>query len=251
MNATDLVGLLVPVTFLLMLAVERLWPAREFPERRGWTWLGLAFLVITGIVSTVVPLLLDPAWLAAHRWMDGSGLGIAGGTVVGYVVLSGVMYAVHRTYHNVPWLWRLTHQLHHSPQRVDISGSLLFHPIELTIQIVAQLVLTLLVLGLDPLAAALTGYVAAFYGLFQHWNIPTPRWLGYLIQRPEAHCEHHRLGVHASNYGDLPIWDLLFGTFANPPRFEGRCGFESPDDRRIGAMLGFVDVNGVAWRRPG
>ena len=33
-------------------------------------------------------------------------------------------------------------------------------------------------------------------------------------------------------------------------RFEGRCGFESPDDRRVGAMLGFVDVNGVAWRDP-
>jgi sterol desaturase/sphingolipid hydroxylase (fatty acid hydroxylase superfamily) len=68
-----------------------------------------------------------------------------------------------------------------------------------------------------------------------------------VIQRPEAHCEHHRLGVHAWNYGDLPIWDLLFGTFRNPERFEGRCGFEAPADRRVFAMLGFRDVNAAVY----
>src|SRR5204862_8137973 len=122
-------------------------------------------------------------------------------------------------------------------------GALLFHPIEMVIQVMLQLFVTVIVLGLDPLAAALTGYVAAFYGLFQHWNVRTPRWIGVLIQRPEAHCEHHRLGVHADNYGHLPIWDILLGTFRNPRRFEGRCGFEAPLDRRLGAMLALRDVN--------
>jgi sterol desaturase/sphingolipid hydroxylase (fatty acid hydroxylase superfamily) len=243
MPAAELVGLLIPLTFIVMLIVEKIWPARQYPARRGWTWLGIGFLIFTGVVATVVPLVLDEQWLTAHRLMDGTGLGVVGGTVVGYVVLSAVAYVVHRSYHAVPLLWRLTHQLHHSPQRVDMPGALLFHPFEVIIQIVLQLVITLLVLGLDPLAAALTGYVAAFYGMFQHWNIHTPKWLGYLIQRPEAHNEHHRLGVHAHNYGDLPIWDLLLGTFKNPAHFEGRNGFETPADRRIGAMLAFVDVN--------
>jgi sterol desaturase/sphingolipid hydroxylase (fatty acid hydroxylase superfamily) len=243
METSDLIGLLVPVTFFVMLAAERLWPARRFPERRGWTWLGIGFLLLIGAISTLVPLAVDPAWLARHRWLDGGGLGVVGGTVVGYVVLSGFMYAWHRTLHRVPVLWRLTHQLHHSPQRIDIPGSVLFHPTEMVAQVLLQLFVTLVVLGLDPLAAALTGYVAAFYGMFQHLNVHTPRWLGYLIQRPEAHCEHHRLGVHAFNYGDLPIWDLLLGTFRNPAHFEGRCGFEAPADRRLGAMLAFQDVN--------
>jgi len=243
METTDLIGLLVPATFFVMLAAERLWPARQFPARRGWTWLGVGFLLLIGATSTLVPLAVDPVWLARHRWLDGSGLGVAGGTVVGYVVLSGIMYAWHRTLHHVGWLWRLTHQLHHSPQRIDIPGSVLFHPSEMVAQVLLQLFVTLVVLGLDPVAAALTGYVAAFYGMFQHLNVHTPRWLGVLIQRPEAHCEHHRLGVHAHNYGDLPIWDLLLGTFKNPAHFEGRCGFESPADRRLGAMLAFQDVN--------
>jgi sterol desaturase/sphingolipid hydroxylase (fatty acid hydroxylase superfamily) len=243
MEATDLVGLLVPATFVLMLIVERRRPARAFPPRRGWTLVGVAFLLLIGTASTVVPLLVDTGWLVRHRLVDGSRLGIVGGTVVGYVTLSAVMYGWHRAAHALPWLWQATHQIHHSPRRVDIPGSVLFHPTEMLIQVLLQLVVTLLVLGLDPLAAALTGYVAAFYGMFQHWNVHTPRWLGWIIQRPEAHCEHHRLGVHAFNYGDLPWWDLLLGTCRNPARFDGACGFEAPADRRLGAMLAFRDVN--------
>ena len=243
MEAVDIVGLLIPLTYLAMLAVEKWRPARMFPARRGWTWTGIAFLVLVGVVSTVVPLLIPPQVLEAYRLMDGTRLGVAGGTLVGYVVLSGFMYAYHRTVHNVDFLWRLTHQIHHSPQRVDMSGSVLFHPIEIVLQVMLQLSVTLFVLGLDPLAAALTGYVAAFYGMFQHWNVNTPQWLGYFIQRPEAHCEHHRKDVHAFNYGDLPVWDLLLGTFRNPATFSGECGFESPADTRVGAMLAFRDVN--------
>lgn len=243
MTTVDIVGLLIPVTYFVFLAAEKLWPAREFPPRRAWQLIGIAFLLLIGTVSTVVPLLIPPAWLMQHRLFDGAGLGVVGGTLVGYLVLSGLAYAVHRTMHNVPALWRVVHQLHHSPRRVDIPGSVLFHPLEMLLQVALQLFVTVIVLGLEPLAAALVGYVAAFYGMFQHWNVRTPRWLGYVIQRPESHCVHHRLGVHFYNYGDLPIWDILFGTFRNPAKFLGECGFEIPADARIGAMLAFADVN--------
>ena len=42
MTAIDLVSLLVPLTYLVMLGVERWRPARPFPPRRGWTWVGSA-----------------------------------------------------------------------------------------------------------------------------------------------------------------------------------------------------------------
>ncbi len=247
METVELVGLLVPATYLAMLGVEASWPARTFPPRRRWRWIGVAFLLLIGTAGTVVPLLLPLDWMAARRWIDGTRLGVAGGAAVGWLVLSGLMYAYHRSVHAVPLLWRLTHQLHHSPQRVDISGSMLFHPIEMVLQVLLQLFVTVVVLGLDPLAAALTGYVAAFHGMFQHWNVRTPRWLGWFIQRPEAHCEHHRRGVHASNYGDLPLWDLLLGTFRNPKAFDGECGFDAPADRRLGAILALRDVNAPVY----
>jgi hypothetical protein len=106
-----------------------------------------------------------------------------------------------------------------------------------------QLVVTVIVLGLDPIAAALVGYVAAFYGMFQHWNVRTPQWLGYIIQRPESHCVHHRKGVHYYNYADFPLWDMLSGTFRNPRNYIGDVGFETPGDKKLGAMLLFADVN--------
>ena len=111
MSTVDIVGLLIPVTYFVFLAVETLWPAREFPARRGWQWVGIAFLLVVGTLSTVVPLLIPSAWLERHRLLDGTGLGVVGGTVAGYFVLSGLSYAVHRTVHNVPALWRLS--MHH------------------------------------------------------------------------------------------------------------------------------------------
>ena len=137
METVDLVGLLVPITYFVFLITERLWPARAFPPRRGWQWIGLWFLVMVLTLSTLIPLLLPEPWLAQHCFLDGTRLGALGGTVVGVIVL-----------------------------------------------------------GLDPLAAALTGYFLAFFSFFQHWNVRTPQWVGYLIQRPESHCVHHRMGVH-------------------------------------------------------
>src|SRR5437899_7763792 len=182
-------------------------------------------------------------WLQAHRLMNLESLGVIGGALLGYAVVSLASYAWHRSAHTFPLMWRLFHQIHHSPQRVDMSGAALFHPLETIVFFLMSAIVTTLMLGLDPVAAALTGYIAAFYGYFQHMNVRTPQWLGVVIQRPEAHCIHHQRDVHAYNYGDLPIWDMLFGTFRNPASFEGPVGFDKPATDRIGAMLGFVDVN--------
>jgi len=243
MSAVDLFGLLIPVTFLAMLGLESLFPARSFPAIRLWRLKGLGFLIMAGILASTVPLLIPEDWLARHRVLDLTGLGVVGGAAVGYLVVSFLSYVWHRSAHTFPVMWRLFHQIHHSPQRMDMAGANLFHPLELTGFILMGTLTTTLLLGLDPVAAALTGYIAQFYAYFQHMNVRTPAWLGYLIQRPEAHCVHHQRDVHAWNYGDLPVWDLLFGTWRNPKDFAGAVGFDAPATRRVGAMLAFVDVN--------
>jgi hypothetical protein len=243
MDTVELIGLLVPVTYLVMLGVESLWPARAFPPRPrlaldrhrlpGPDRHRLDRRAAAAARALAAGASLDRRPRPRRRRRGRRRLGRALRPVVRVAPLS----------HAWGPLWRVSHQIHHSPQRIDISGSTLFHPVEMVIQVLLQTFVTVIVLGLDPLAAALVGYVAAFHGLFQHWNVATPRWLGVLIQRPEAHCEHHRLGVHANNYGDFPLWDLLLGTFRNPARFEGECGFEAPADRRLLAMLAWQDVN--------
>ena len=243
MDLVDLIGLLPLATYVVLAITERMWPARSFPPRRGWQWIGIGFLVLLATLATVVPLVLPVDWMAAHRIFDGTRLGIVGGALVGFVVFELVIYAWHRTAHRVDLLWRGFHQVHHSPRRVDMPGSVLFHPLEMLVQIGLQLLTTVIVLGLDPIAAALVGYLVAFYGMFQHWNVRTPGWLGYVIQRPEAHCVHHRMGLHYYNFADLPPIDMLFGTFRNPRQFLGECGFEGGADERLGAMLAWSDVN--------
>jgi sterol desaturase/sphingolipid hydroxylase (fatty acid hydroxylase superfamily) len=238
---------LTPLTYLTMLIVEGVWPAREFPARPGWQWIGAVFLVLTLTVGTVLPLYLPVDWMAEHRLFDGTRLGVIGGAIIGFVVLEAAVYAWHRSNHTFSPLWRGFHQLHHSPLRVDIPGAVLFHPTEIAVYTLIPLTVTVLLLGLDPLAAAIVGYLFAFYGFFQHLNLNTPQWLGYIIQRPESHCVHHRKGSHYYNFADLPLWDIVFGTFKNPPKYMGECGFAGGADARVGAILGFKGVNADAY----
>ena len=189
-----------------------------------------------------MPLLLPPS-ITRYHLIDGSGLGVAGGVLIGYPLSALGIALLHRAFHEVNFLWRLGHQLHHSPRRLDIPGSVYFHPVDVTLQTAPATLVAVFLLGLDPVAAAIIGYITAFYGMFQHWNVRTPRWLGYIIQRPESHGLHHERGVHARNYSDFPLWDILMGTFRNPETFDGAVGFEGDAPSRVGAMLAFRDLN--------
>ncbi|MFO7603214.1 MAG: sterol desaturase family protein, partial [Gammaproteobacteria bacterium] len=84
-----------------------------------------------------------------------------------------------------------------------------------------------------------------FNAMFQHANISTPRWLGYLIQRPESHAIHHGKAVHRYNYSDLPLWDMVFGTFDNPraDAVPTAVGFYPGASARLLAMLVGRDVS--------
>lgn len=244
MKLEDALALAVPLTFLAMLAVERFAPARVFPPIKRWVLLGTVSFLLMISAGVLAPLALPVEWLARHRLIDGTGLGVGLGAIVGYMAVSFCSMLWHRFAHRVHLAWRFTHQTHHAPQRLDLFGAAFLHPLDLIAFSTAQILALTLVLGLDPRAAAIASYIAAFYSLFQHWNIRTPQFLGYFIQRPEQHGVHHQLGVHAYNYSDLPLWDLLFGTFKNPATFDARVGFEK-EVELLPLLLG-RDVNEVS-----
>ena len=151
-------------------------------------------------------------------------LGVVGGAIVGLLVSELIDYFVHRAAHRFSFMWRWMHQMHHAPQRIDLASSAVFHPFEMMFQNVFGMGIGVLVLGIDPLAGAILGYIGALLGMFQHLNVRTPQWLGYIIQRPEAHCIHHQLNVHAYNYGNITVWDIVFGTFRTPRPSRGASG---------------------------
>ena len=131
--------------------------------------------------------------------------------------------------------------MHHSAERLDIPGAVYFHPFDIALQIGVPTIFVAL-LGVTPNAAALAGFIGFFLAIFQHVNVKTPRWLGYVILRPEQHSVHHQRGVHAYNYGNFAFMDLIFGTFRNPVGFSAEQGFWDGASAKVGSMLIGRDV---------
>jgi sterol desaturase/sphingolipid hydroxylase (fatty acid hydroxylase superfamily) len=226
----------------LLIGIEHAWPVRAFEEVPGWRLKCVGFIPVVLGISVTIPYLMAGA-IGDVKLLDGERLGVVGGTVVGIVLSELVVYWAHRLHHRVPFLWRWIHQLHHSAERVDVFGAAYFHPFEIMEGTVVGVLMFNVVLGLAPEAAFLAVSWQAFSGVFQHGNIRTPTWLGYVIQRPEAHAVHHERGVHGFNYANLPIWDIVFGTFRNPVAWQGTAGFYSGASRQTLRMLIGRDVS--------
>jgi sterol desaturase/sphingolipid hydroxylase (fatty acid hydroxylase superfamily) len=212
-----------------MMVVERIAGGRNWPRVRGWWWRAI---LLNGFQVGAV-------WLAGSVW---NGLGTVGGTLLGYFVITFIYYWWHRWRHESTFLWRWIHQVHHSPQRIEVITSFYKHPLEILVNSVLSSAILYLVVGLSPKAASLAVLLTGLAELVYHWNVRTPHWLGYIFQRPESHCVHHQEGLHSFNYADLPLWDMLFGTFRNPKEWQSRCGF-GPLEHRLPEMLIGVDIN--------
>ena len=212
--------------FVACCLLERLKPGWTLPAVRGWWWRVLAI----NAVQLGVVLLAGVTW---ERWFPGAALWPwpatlppwAGGTLA-YVIATFVFYWWHRARHEVDVLWRLFHQIHHSPQRLEVITSFYKHPVEMVVNSMLGSLLVFGLMGLGPEAAAIYTLSTALGEFFYHTNVRTPHWVGYVFQRPEMHRIHHEHGQHRDNYGDIVWWDMLFGTWRNPPSWDGRCGFD-------------------------
>jgi sterol desaturase/sphingolipid hydroxylase (fatty acid hydroxylase superfamily) len=205
--------------------------------------VGIAFFVLAAAISIGLPLALPMTFIESHSVLPGARLGVTGGFVAGFVVWEFVYYWLHRAEHRFDLLWRLLHQLHHSPPRVDAAGFSYSHPLDIVVATVLSLLVTVGLLGLDPRASALVSMYVSIAALVQHANIRTPRWLEWFMQRPEAHARHHEYGQHAGNYADWPLIDRLFGTYRAPAQGPLQYGFDVPRAAQWLAMLGFRDVH--------
>jgi len=243
----DPISLTVFVLYGALILWEALAPARSLPAIKGWRLRGLAAFATYFFLSSYLPLLWSDR-LAQFQLFDLTALGTLAGAAVGLLVYELGVYLWHRTMHASDLMWRTFHQMHHSAERLDTFGAFWFSPLDMIgWTALSSLCLTLIV-GLTPEATTLVLLATTFLGAFQHSNLRTPRWLGYLIQRPESHSRHHERGVHAGNYSDLPLFDLLFGTFHNPRDFAAHAGFYDGASARVTDMLLARDVSGGTER---
>jgi sterol desaturase/sphingolipid hydroxylase (fatty acid hydroxylase superfamily) len=241
----DILGLAVLPAFLLLDLFHRV---RHPGRADAWRLRALAVTTLNFLLSLQVG-----AWWGAlfggASLLAGAGWPLAAQFAAGVLVYELAHYWYHRAAHRWNWLWHAGHQMHHSAERVDPWGAYFLHPVDTALFTSCSALVLFGLLGLSPQAA---GAVAAFLGfcsVFQHADLDTPRWLGWLVQRPESHAIHHERGVHAYNYADLPLWDWVFGTLRNPRRLGPvEQGFYDGASRRLLDMLLFRDVS--TPRRP-
>ena len=160
-----------------------------------------------------------------------------------YFIATFIFYWWHRWRHESDLLWRLFHQIHHSPQRIELITSFYKHPLEMVANSLIGSALVFTLLGLSLEASVVYTACTALGEFFYHTSVRTPRWVGVIFQRPEMHRIHHEYGRHKNNYGDIVWWDMLFGTYENPREFTSSCGFDADQEERLAEMLRFVDVH--------
>jgi sterol desaturase/sphingolipid hydroxylase (fatty acid hydroxylase superfamily) len=235
--------LTILTVFCCCFALERLAPGWTLPKIPSWS----RRVLLINAVQLCVVLLAGISW---ERWLShnsvfhlSSHFGPTIGGMLAYFIATFMFYWWHRWRHESDLLWRLFHQIHHSPQRIEVITSFYKHPGEMVVNSIIGSLLVYSLLGLSPQAGAVYTICTALGEFFYHTSIRTPRWVGYIFQRPEMHRIHHQYGRHRSNYGDIVWWDWLFGTYENPTTFEATCGFDADKEERLVEMLAYQDVH--------
>lgn len=209
---------------------------RDYPAAPWWRPRGLLAFALYLAVAFTAPMVWD-AFLASHRLFDLTAWSLWSQIAVGFLVFELGMYVWHRTLHGSGLLWRTFHQTHHSAERIDIYSAYWFHPLDMIAWTLQASLCLVWIVGLSPEAAIVVSLTATFLGMFTHANLRTPRWLGLFIARPEMHAAHHERHVHGRNYCDLPIIDMIFGTYHNPRSAPREAGFYDGASARIWSLL--------------
>lgn len=233
-----------PLLIPAFIALDLLTRKRRYLTPRFWQVRALAVTIGVFFLTGQVAMFWADLFGDYHL-LDLSSLGTWIGAAVGIFVYELCHYAYHRAVHSFDLLWRgFGHQMHHSAESLDAWGANYLHPLDAAMFTTWASLVFVPLLGLTTEAAIVGAFFLLFNAMFQHANIATPHWLGYVIQRPESHNLHHARGVHRYNYADLPVIDMLFGTFRNPRTLpETACGFYTGASGRIGAMLLGKDVS--------
>ena len=234
----DPVSLYILAMYALLMIWEAIFPARKLPVIPFWKLKGIIFFFTFFYLSTYLPLWYA-ALLPTSQLINLSNVNPIVAGIAGLLLYELGMYVWHWSMHKSNRLWKIFHQMHHSAERLDTYGAFYFSPFDMVGFTFLGTICFSFIAGLPPQGITIVLLVSNFFSIFQHANIKTPVWLGYIVQRPESHAIHHARGIHAFNYSDLPLFDILFGTFKNPKEYEHEAGFYDGASSRVRDMLLF------------
>lgn len=136
--------------------------------------------------------------------------------VCGMLVYDLAFYTTHRLAHTVPWLWRL-HSVHHCAHRVTLMNAYRVHPLDVVVRRFIPVFLVLQT-GISQEGFVGTAVLISVIATITHLNVDLKHgWLNYFIGTNEVHRWHHSTKIEeGKNFGNIMIWDHLFGTYFVP-----------------------------------
>jgi sterol desaturase/sphingolipid hydroxylase (fatty acid hydroxylase superfamily) len=220
------------LTFVAGFIVVAIWESRR-PQRRlspvvtrRWSRHGIV-LFATTIVSVALyrasPVIVAVAMVHSRfGLLNKPWLPFPLRFIFALLLLDFARYAVHWSYHAVPFLWRW-HHVHHSDPDFDLSTGVRAHPIEVILTQGSNLA-AVAILAAPPAAVLAAELFSCAQAFFQHANASLPGWfekpLRWMFVTPDMHCVHHSEEIQEQfrNLGDIfPWWDHLFGTYLKAP----------------------------------
>ncbi|MCH8033782.1 MAG: sterol desaturase family protein [Bacteroidetes bacterium] len=230
-------------TGIFLMILERIIPDQKLPVVKGW-WKRVIIINVLQLGIIILGRYSWDIWLKKVSLFSLSEqLNPILGGLVAYFIMTFVFYWWHRLRHDINFLWLTFHQIHHSPQRIETITSFYKHPLEIIFNSILIGSINFLILGLSIDSAAYVLLFSSIGEYIYHMNINTPHLMGIFFQRPEMHRIHHQRSKHYNNFSDLPIWDMMFGTFENPRIMDKKCGFKPEREKKLLSMLGFKNVN--------
>jgi sterol desaturase/sphingolipid hydroxylase (fatty acid hydroxylase superfamily) len=237
MDLFDLGDLLLVA--LIFVPLERLVALRPQQKilRNGWPTDLLHVLVSGALIKIGISALLALSILASPQLVPSTVRATVAGqptwlALVEILLLADLgFYLVHRAFHKVPWLWRF-HAVHHSIEEMDWLAAHRVHPVDQILTKSASLV-PVFAIGFSEVAIGITALIYHWQSLLSHANLRFPCGaLGWLVASPEFHHWHHanqREAFDKNFSGQLPLWDMVFGTLHMPRgRMPDRYGTDDP-----------------------
>jgi sterol desaturase/sphingolipid hydroxylase (fatty acid hydroxylase superfamily) len=238
MTLPTIITIFATIFFLLF---ERIKPGRILPKIKNWYYMAL----MINVIQLIITLLTARLWIEIfgeislfkiRNWQSEILQGF-----FGWLIGTFFFYWWHRVRH-MKGFWLIFHQLHHSPSRIEAVTSFYKHPIEILADAILSALILYPLLGCSLMGMFWYNCFAGIGEYLYHSNIKTPKWFRYFIQTPELHSIHHQYNVHKYNFGDITIWDRIFGTYKDTTEFVERCGFPKDAEHKLKEMLLFKDV---------
>lgn len=255
-NQTGLIATSFIILLLLLMGLELIWPRRAtdngFKLRRANNIL--LFLVNILTVRVLLPYATYEVALivAEHNvgLLNNVSLSIFQNIVITIIIFDFLNYVKHIIYHKIGFLWRI-HRVHHADLEMDVTTGIRFHPVEIILSMLYQLIAVVLV---GPLALAIILYeiLLSSAALFGHSNIllnnKFDNGLRKLFVTPDMHRIHHSANRNEtdSNYGNIfSIWDKLFKTYHAAPEAgydDMVIGLEQFRSAKSGQFLAILNI---------